>query len=166
MKNIITFVGTFLFVVFSVCQYAESKGAFMSWDDFRGAVVQYYEENNIEGKHSELKDKEIIEVAPKYRGLTIKGSGTFKGMESDVTTEGQIIKLDLLTPLETPFTVTCRTSPNDTASWKKITVDSKVEFSGTIKMVGTGYFTTKLPFGGQEKRVQIIAIMISSLKPI
>jgi hypothetical protein len=143
-----------------------SKDAFMSWDEFRDAVVQYYEQNHIAGKHSDLKDKEITEVAPKYRDVTIKGYATYNGVESEMTDEGQIIKLNLLTPLEPQFTVTCRTAASDAPLWKKLKLGSKVQFSGTIKMVGTGYFTMELPFGGQKKRVQVIAIIISSVKPI
>lgn len=163
-KTIITLTVLCFLSIITFVHTAKSEKQVVTWDQFKEIVIKYVEDNKIMGKYAELKDKDIVEIAPKFRGIKIKGSGKFLGLEQEVTPSGQIVKLDLVTPLETPFTVTCRTSSADKKLWDKIKSGSKVDFTGTVNMVGTFYFKKKL-FGWQEKRFQSIAINILSVKP-
>jgi hypothetical protein len=168
MKALNTYLvsSLFLILVLLYCQYVEPKDNFLLWDDFREIVLKFYEENKIKGKHVSIKDKEIVEIAPKLKGIKVKGVGTFNGIRKELKSSSLIIELDLVTPLEVPFNVTCLADVDDISLWEKLVSRSKSQFSGVIKLVGISYITTKLPVGGHDKRNQIIVIVISNIKPI
>jgi hypothetical protein len=155
----------FLILVLLYRQEVEPKDNFVLWDDFREIVLKFYGENKIKGKHVSIKDKEIVEIAPKLKGIKVEGFGTFNGIKGEIKSQSQIIELDLLTPLEVPFNVTCLADVDDISLWEKLTLGSKVQFAGIIILVGTSYITTKPPVGVHDKRKQIIVIVISNIKP-
>ena len=97
--------------------------------------------------------------------MKIAGFAKFVGLGKEVTSEGRLVKLDLLTPLEPPFTVKCTCDVKDSELWARLEVGNSIRFCGELKMVDTAYFTPQLPLGGKEKRIQTVAIMVSSVTP-